>query len=147
MKRWPLWCIAVAAAGCSAPKPEMPITPPQEIASSPVVRQPLPPAPLPARSPEAAAKAPATVLPVVPPGTLYVCVVDDKGERKQTAIEFTPKVAELCRKHPEMGVCQYEREICRSHGGRVFAANGSEITRVTEAEYDKRVMRVRFRAD
>jgi hypothetical protein len=126
----------------------MPITPPQEIASSPVVRQPLPPAPLPSRSPEAArAPAQAIVPPVVPPGTLYLCVVDDKGERKQTAIEFTPKVAELCRKHPEMGVCQYEREICRNHGGRVFAANGSEITKLTEAEYDKHVMRVRFRAD
>jgi len=84
---------------------------------------------------------------VVPPGTLYVCVVDNKGERQQTAIEFTPKVAELCRKHPEMEVCQYEREICRSHGGRVFAANGTEITKLTEAEYDKRVMRIRFRAD
>jgi len=78
---------------------------------------------------------------------LYVCVVESKGERQQTAIEFTPRVAELCRKHPEMGVCQYEREICRSHGGRVFAANGAEITKLTETEYDKRVMRVRFRAD
>ena len=85
--------------------------------------------------------------PVVPAGTLYVCVVERKSERQQTAIEFTPKVAELCRKHPEMGVCQYEREICRSHGGRVFAANGAEITTLTEAEYDKRVMRVRFRGD
>ena len=76
-----------------------------------------------------------------------MCVVEGKGERQQTAIEFTPKVGELCRKHPEMGVCQYEREICRSHGGRVFAANGAEITKLTETEYDKRVMRVRFRAD
>ncbi|HTR59443.1 MAG TPA: hypothetical protein VMM27_14800 [Casimicrobiaceae bacterium] len=83
----------------------------------------------------------------MPAGTLYVWVVDSKGERHETAIEFTPRVAELCRKHPEMGVCQYERELCRSHGGRVFASNSTEITRLTEAEYDKRVVRVRFRAD
>ena len=123
----------------------MPVTPPQEVASSPVVRKALPPAPLPVPSPDAGKTAVAP--PVVPAGTLYVCVVERKGESQQTAIEFTPKVAELCRKHPEMGVCQYEREICRSHGGRVFAANGAEITKLTEAEYDKRVMRVRFRGD
>jgi hypothetical protein len=29
----------------------------------------------------------------------------------------------------------------------VFAANGPEITMATEAEYDKKVMRVRFRAN
>jgi len=96
-------------------------------------------APGPATAPATAAGAPA--------GTLYVCVVETKGERKQTAIEFAPKVAELCRKNPEMGPCQYERETCRRSGGRVFTADGTEITRATEAEYDKRVMRVRFRAD
>jgi len=96
-------------------------------------------APGPATAPATAAGASA--------GTLYVCVVETKGERKQTAIEFAPKVAELCRKNPEMGPCQYERETCRRSGGRVFTADGTEITRATEAEYDKRVMRVRFRAD
>jgi len=49
-------------------------------------------------------------------------------------------------KHPEMGVCQYEREACRASGGRVFDARGTEITKQIEAEYDKKVMRVRFRA-
>ena len=43
--------------------------------------------------------------------------------------------------------CQYERDICRRNGGRVFAADGTEITMATEAEYDKKVFRVRFRAD
>ena len=138
-----LAAVGFFAAACSTPRPALPVTPPQDVASSPVVRKALPPAP----SPDTAKAAAPIVPPVVPPGTLYVCVVESKGERQQTAIEFTPKVAELCRKHPEMGVCQYEREICRSHGGRVFAANGAEITRLTEAEYDKRVMRVRFRAD
>jgi len=116
----------------------MPITSPQEIGASPVVRQPLTPG---------AAKAPATSSVAVLPGTLYICVVESKGERQQTAIEFAPKVAELCRKNPEMGPCQYERETCRRSGGRVFTADGSEITRAIEAEYDKKVMRVRFRAD
>jgi hypothetical protein len=139
--------VVLAVAGCSAPQGSMPITPPQDVATSPVVRQALPPKPVPSQTPESAKSASATVPPIVPAGTLYVCVVDSKGERHETAIEFTPRVAELCRKHPEMGVCQYEREVCRRHGGSVFAANGTEITRLTEAEYDKRVMRVRFRAD
>jgi len=82
---------------------------------------------------------------VVPANTLYVCVVDADGVRKQTAISFAPKVEELCKKHPEMGPCQYERNVCRSGGGRIFAANGMEITMAIEAEYDKKVMRVRFK--
>src|SRR5436305_10492462 len=84
---------------------------------------------------------------VVPPTTQYVCVIDTKNKQQQTAIEFAPKVAALCRKHPEMGPCQYERNNCRASGGRVFAADGVEITMATEAEYDKKVMRVRFRAN
>ena len=84
---------------------------------------------------------------VVPANTQYVCVIDSKGKQQQTAIEFAPKVAALCRKHPEMGPCQYERNNCRASGGRVFAADGVEITMATEAEYDKKVLRVRFRAN
>jgi len=53
----------------------------------------------------------------------------------------------MCSKHPEMGPCQYERNACRRQGGRVFAANGSEITMATEAEYDKKVRRVTFKAN
>jgi hypothetical protein len=53
----------------------------------------------------------------------------------------------MCAKHPEMGPCQYERDICRRSGGRVYAAGGAEITAQTEAEYDKKVMRVRFKAN
>jgi len=81
----------------------------------------------------------------VPPNTLYVCVVDVGGVRKQTAILFAPKVEELCTRHPEMGPCQYERNTCRRAGGRIYAANGTEITVATEAEYDKKVLRVRFK--
>jgi len=46
-----------------------------------------------------------------------------------------------------MSVCQYEREACRASGGRVFTAAGEEITKKTEAEYDKKVTRTRFRAN
>jgi len=77
----------------------------------------------------------------------YVCVRETAGQRTQTAIEFTPQVAALCARHPEMGPCQYEREACRRSGGRVFTASGQEITRQIEDEYDRRVARVRFRAN
>jgi hypothetical protein len=80
---------------------------------------------------------------VVPPDKLYVCVTDVNGVRSQAPIEFTPIVHSLCAKHPEMGPCQYARNECRRGGGRVFAANGAEITMQTEAEYDKKVMRVK----
>ena len=66
---------------------------------------------------------------------------------QQTAIEYAEKVEAMCRKHPEMGPCQYERNACRRKGGRVFAADGTEITLATEAEYDKKVRRVQFKAN
>ena len=72
---------------------------------------------------------------------------DDRGTRTQTAIEVAPTVAALCKRHPEMGPCQYERDLCRKSGGRVFAASGQEITRQVEDEYDRKVMLVRFRAN
>jgi hypothetical protein len=84
---------------------------------------------------------------VPPADALYVCVTESNGVRKQEAIEFTPKVHSLCRRHPEMGPCQYERNACRGAGGRVYAAGGREITLATEAEYDRKVLRVRFRSD
>jgi hypothetical protein len=84
---------------------------------------------------------------VAPPGAVYVCVVERQGVVQQTTIALAPEVAELCRKHPEMGPCKYERDACRRGGGRVYAADGSEITLRTEAEYDKRVMRVRLRSE
>ena len=146
-----LLAVALTLAGCATPTAEkrtVPATPSPGAPGAPVVRQPLPQMPLPLPSPDTARTAEPPLMPViVPPGTVYVCVVDAAGQRQQTAIEFSPKVGELCRKHPEMGPCQYEREVCRRGGGRVFAANGSEITRLTETDYDKRVLRVRFRAD
>ena len=84
---------------------------------------------------------------VVPKDALYVCVTEQGKDRKQVAIEFAPRVHDLCSRHPEMGPCQYERQACRRGGGRVFAASGEEITLTTEAEYDRKVMRVRFRAN
>jgi|SRR5450631_671461 hypothetical protein len=142
--------LLVAVAGCAvAPAPN----PAQRTDSGPaggvaVERRLLPDSPAPAVAPAAPGRPSASVAQpavVVPANTLYVCVVDVGGVRKQTAIEFAPKVGDLCAKHPEMSPCQYERNACRRSGGRIYAANGMEITMATEAEYDKKVMRVRFK--
>ena len=47
------------------------------------------------------------------------------------------------RSDTEMGPCQNARNACRRNGGRVYAADGSEVTQADEAEYDKKVTRVR----
>ncbi len=133
-------------ASCSQPEvtTPIPVTPPSERSTAPVVRIPAP-EPIAPYQPETIIR-PLTV--VVPVGAVYVCLNESAGQSKQTVIEFSSrKVLELCRKHPEMGPCQYERDLCRNSGGRVFAAGGAEITEAIEAEYDKRVMRVRFRAN
>jgi hypothetical protein len=83
----------------------------------------------------------------MPAGALYACVVDAHGERRISAIELAPRVSALCAKNPEMGPCRYPRDACRADGGRVFGPDGSEITRATEAEYDRRVLRVRLQAN
>jgi hypothetical protein len=136
------------------------MTPQGEAAGAAVLRRPVAePVAAPPGAPALAARAPVTSAalapnPAAPPSTVssntqYLCVsdTDTAGEPRQTAIEFAPKVAQLCLKHPEMGPCQYERNLCRRSGGRVYAANGAEITRHTEDEYDKKVMRVRFQAN
>ena len=79
----------------------------------------------------------------IPTGAVYVCAAGSGKDRKIAAIELEEKVAALCRRHPEMGPCQNARNACRRSGGRVYAADGSEITQADEAEYDKKVMRVR----
>ena len=98
-------------------------------------------------APSVAMPAPTALgIPAVPAGTLYVCRGVVNGQLQHTAIEYEPKTWKVCARHPEMGVCQYEREACRTSGGQVFDAAGKKITRQTEAEYDRKVMRVRFRA-
>lgn len=141
MRNLALVAIVVVLAACSSTtvdKTPVPVTPPSEAGGAAVVRRAVPPAP---------GATAAAAVPAVPAGALYVCVADVGGTRQSTAIEFAPKVQALCARNPEMGPCQYERNVCRSHGGRVYAANGAEITMQTEAEYDKKVMRVRFKAD
>lgn len=76
-------------------------------------------------------------------GPLYFC--EAGGTR--TPIVYETRVDSICRRHPEMGPCQYERDQCRAKGGRVFTARGEEVTLAVEAEYDKVVRRVRFQAD
>ena len=135
--------LATMFAGCTASD-----TKPQQAAKAEapaVTRRPIEAPVAPPTPPTVAAPAPLVV--DVPADAVYVCVVQRDGRPQQTAIEFAPKVGELCRRHPEMGPCQYERNNCRARGGRVFAAGSVEITMQTEAEYDKKVMRTRFRTN
>jgi len=151
---WPIILATGLLAACAATHEPLPITPSTEVKGAAVARVPLAvpgmaPAPQIA-SPPAAAVPPAGAPPTavaLPPGALYVCVSESAAQRQQTVIEFAPKVAAICKRHPEMGPCQYERDICRRSGGRVYAANGQEITRQIEDEYDRKVLRVRFRAN
>jgi len=145
--------LVVILAGCGSPPPPGPpaVLPESGAPTRPLVDRPV--------SPPAASESPAPVAPVpapqsmsapaeppvaIPAGAVYACVVDSAGERQVTAIELAPRVAALCAQNPEMGPCQYEREVCRHSGGRVFAADGKEITKATEAEYDRRVLRARI---
>ena len=144
--------VLLLAAGCAqeVAKTPLPATPPEDRASAPVVRRPLPETPIPtppAAPPGILIPAPEVAI-VLPPNAQYVCVTEAAGQRQQMVIEFSaPKVAAMCVKHPEMGPCQYERNACRRSGGRVFAAGGKEITMATEAEYDKKVMRIRLKSN
>ena len=140
--------ILVLCACTTAPNEPLPITPKAEVPGAAVARRPMetPPTVVAAVPPSLSAPAPLSGI-VVPPDTLYVCVSAAGGQPTQTSIAFDKKVGELCRRHPEMGPCQYERDTCRRSGGRVYAANGTEITRQIEDEYDKKVLRVRFRAN
>src|SRR6187200_2300730 len=79
----------------------------------------------------------------IPTGAVYVCATGSGKDRTIAAIELQEKAAALCRRHPEIGPCQNARNACRRSGGRVYAADGAEITQADEAEYDKKVMRVR----
>jgi hypothetical protein len=138
-----LIALAVAVAGCSQPREPVPAPTPADATAAAVVRRPVP-----ENAANAPAVAPTAAAPVyVPPDALYVCVSEAGGVRRQTAIEFSPKVGAMCAQHPEMGPCQYERNACRRGGGRVYAAGGVEVTPATEAEYDRKVMRVRLRTN
>ena len=149
----PLLAVAIVSSACTTSPFErqpLPTTPTNETRGAAVIRRPIhEPVSLPVggegtKAPNTDA-APAVI--VVPPNTQYVCVSETNGVRQQTSIEFSTKVADLCRKHPEMGPCKYERDVCRRSNGRVYLANGVEITKQTEAEYDKRVMRVVFKSN
>ena len=108
----------------------------------------MPPAPPVAASAPPASKAPpvsAVVMPRtdLPAGPIYRCEVAGAS----AVLALPENVETLCRRHPEMGPCQYERDACRQRGGRVLTSLGEEVTPRVEAEYDKRVQRVRFQAD
>lgn len=126
--------VVIAAVGCAPSQPQRTGTPApaktSEVSTLPSVT----------RSTEPNARTSS-------PDGLYICVTQPAGIRAEAPIAFEPKAAALCARHPEMGPCQYERETCRQRGGRVFAANGQEITRQIEDEYDRKVLRSRFRSN
>ena len=149
----------VAAAGCqpSTPPPAPPAVTQAVPQRVPTLAAGAPAAPQAGRAaqdaapgipPVGAAGAAAPTLPVMPAadppaGALYFCEVD--GAR--TPIEYETRVDRLCRRHPEMGPCQYEREACRARGGRVYTARDEEVTPAVELEYDRVVRRVRLQAE
>jgi hypothetical protein len=150
-----LGALAIGLAACAPSREPAPPAPANDAAAGAGARPPVPelvppagtsPPPASAVAPGAVPSLPASAI-VVPPGALYVCVSESGGTPRSTAIEYEGKTDALCRKHPEMGPCQYERNACRRGGGRVYAADGSEITLATEAEYDRRVRRVQFKAN
>ncbi|MEP6943492.1 MAG: hypothetical protein ABI981_11185 [Betaproteobacteria bacterium] len=112
------------------------------------------PGPTPATVPPTAPVAAAVAEAATPPpslgddGGLYTCVVVTNGAAARSPIELSPAVDTLCRKAPEMGPCQYEREACRRKGGRVYTTTGAiEITRQLEDDYDRKVMRIRMKSN
>ena len=136
------------------PPPRAPqVAPSTPIAPAPVVAPPAPEASPPASAAVAAAESPATVAPQpssdalpstdFPEGPIYFC----DSDATRSPIEMEPKVEQLCRRHPEMGPCQYARNTCRQRGGRVFTAKGEEVTVAVERRYDERVSRVRLQED
>jgi len=154
MRRALLLLLPLGFVACAGPdRTSVPITPAGERAGAAVVRTPLadtqPSPPVIASAPPSRDVVPPASRPDVthPGDAIYVCVADKPSGREQTVIAFAPKVHGLCKRHPEMGPCQYERNQCRAAGGRVYARGGAEITLTHEAEYDKKVMRVRFRAN
>jgi hypothetical protein len=150
---FPLLIAAIASSACTmAPleRQPVPITSTNEIRGAAVVRRsiPEPVSPSVAGEPPTAPNRYAPLAAIVaPPNTQYVCVSETNGVRQQASIEFSAKVAALCREYPEMGPCKYERDVCRRSNGRVYTANGVEITKQTEAEYGKKVMRVVFKSN
>lgn len=137
------FALLLALAACApAERTPPPVTPQRDASSARAA-----PGPAPAQPAAPVTRTSENAAIVVPADVLYVCVREVGAARQQTAIEFSPKVHDLCKRHPEMGPCQYERNLCRKAGGRVFAANGKEITMHTEAEYDRKVRRVTLRSN
>ena len=124
-------CVVVAACVTSP----IPITPSREVATAPVARV----AVAPPAGTSTSAVAPSQKLDPssFPAGAVYVCSSGTGVQRKVTAIAFDEKAGAMCRRHPEMGPCQYERDLCRKSGGRVYAADGAEM-RVGTTSFDVR---------
>jgi hypothetical protein len=144
-----LLLLIVASCSRESANTSQPAKPTDDSTVPPVARRAIPEAAVAPRleSQSIAPLPPPEAAIIVPPGVQYVCVTNSGGQPQQTAIEFSPQVAQLCIKNPEMGPCQYERNACRRGGGRVYGGDGKEITVAMEAEYDKKVMRVRLKSN
>lgn len=141
-----LYLAYLVLAGCGAQDADKPVASPVAPAAATPAAAVIP-APA-AAMVVAAGPQTAPLAPVPPgPGPLYVCVSESASGQLRTTIDLASSVDALCRKAPEMGPCQYEREACRRGGGKVVTADGTEITRQTEAEYDRRVMRIRMKSN
>lgn len=147
--------LVIALAACAPAREPFPVAPASGTTAAAVASRPIPEAtpttgasasPRIAIAPATVAQPPGPTV-VVPPGAIYVCVSASGGTPLHTGIAYEGKIDALCRKHPEMGPCQYERNACRRGGGRVYAADGTEITMATEAEYDRKVQRVQFKSN
>ena len=70
------------------------------------------PAPPPPPLSEPAPAPPPVALPDMnlPPGPIYACA----SAAAREPIVLAPGVESLCRRHPEMGPCQFERDACRA---------------------------------
>lgn len=143
--------LSLTLVACGAPDADKPVTVVASARPPPAVI-PAPPGPSP-ESPALVAEAPAVpeapaAAPVADANSpFYFCVTGSASEPQRAPIAFAPSVDALCRKAPEMGPCQYERDACRRQGGKVLTPAGVEITLQTEAEYDRRVLRVRMKSN
>ena len=110
---------AVVVAGCGSPQRDpVPVTAPAvHVAKAPVARTPVAPSPAPLcdarHEPGPVESSTRRRFPRAPSMSARV---EAPNDRKLIAIAFDEKVGKLCRTHPEMGPCQYERNICRGSG-------------------------------
>jgi hypothetical protein len=144
-----LVAFVAALVGCTQTREPVPITPQADTKGAAVVRRPLPET-APA-SPQTAAVAPATTARepavVVPAGVLYVCVSGSGGTRTQTGDRVRAESRRDVREAPRNGTVSIRARHLPPQRRARLCSRGCRNHRADEAEYDKKVMRVRFKAN